>query len=58
MSRLDVPTLQCDRCKSVTQDNKEMAKFITLSHHNISGLDQWDLCPVCWPKFYDFLGEA
>lgn len=58
MTRLDEPTLQCDRCKSITKDLKEMAQYRTLSHYPISGKIEWDLCPNCWDQFLkDFIED-
>lgn len=57
MSRLDVPTLQCDRCKTTTQDIKVMGTYQQVRHSHMSGEDKWDLCPTCWNAFQNFLGE-
>jgi len=57
MSRVDVPTLQCDRCKVTTQDLTDMGKFHHLQHPNGPGHDTqvWDLCPACWKQFLAWL---
>ena len=55
MSRIDVPTLKCDRCGSTTQDKHEMASFRNLTHYNPGGKEEWDLCPECWSKFKLFV---
>lgn len=55
MSRVDVPTLKCDRCSSTTQDLSEMGRFGKIRHDHMGGEDQWDLCPDCWKKFHQFL---
>lgn len=39
MSRIDVPTLKCDRCGWSTQDLSEMGRFFTLTHGHMSGED-------------------
>lgn len=51
MARVDVPTLQCDRCKVTTQSKNEMVAFKRVQHSHISGNEEWDLCPSCWEKF-------
>lgn len=55
MSRVDVPTLMCDRCGLKTQDLAEMAKFDKVEHHHMSGRDEWDLCPICYAKLRSFM---
>jgi len=55
MSRVDKPTLRCDRCGVETYDIAEMARFTNLAHDHMSGRDDWDLCPPCWTAFRDFL---
>lgn len=51
--RLDKPTLQCDRCKFITDDLTVMFSFSRLSHSHMSGTEEWDLCPTCWNDFQD-----
>lgn len=58
MSRVDVPTLKCDRCGHMTQDTAEMGRFGVIRHTNMGGETQWDLCPVCWKLFHVFLREG
>lgn len=55
MSRLDKPTLMCDRCGYTTQDLSKMASFFVLRTSNIGGDESWDLCPECRATFFDFL---
>jgi hypothetical protein len=55
MSRVDVPTLQCDRCGYTTNDLHEMGNFGRLSHSHMGGTDEWDLCPACWDEFFLFV---
>lgn len=55
MSRVDVPTLKCDRCGDKTQDTREMGKFKTLTHYHMSGQETWDLCQPCWGEFTIFV---
>ena len=57
MSRVDKPTLKCDRCAQQTQSLTEMARFRTLDHHYMSGKESWDLCPECWARFIYFIEE-
>ena len=57
MSRVDVPTLQCDRCKHKTQDQTEMSHFQKLWRSHMSGDDMWDLCPDCWNLFVNHFLE-
>lgn len=56
MSRVDVPTLKCDRCKDTTQDLGAMGRFATLRRSTIGGEEEWDLCPTCWAAFRNFVG--
>lgn len=55
MSRVDVPTLECDRCGYRTQGLSEMACFFKLSNYNVSGEKCWDLCPNCAKQFRAFI---
>lgn len=56
MSRVDVPTLRCDKCEIKTQDLAEMGRFQTIRYSHMSGESEWDLCPSCWTLFRKFLG--
>ena len=51
MSRIDKPTLKCDRCGHTTQDTREMGRYKTLKYHHMSGSIEWDLCESCWDEF-------
>lgn len=55
MSRVDVPTLKCDRCGRQTQEENEMFRWQTLVHTHASGENRWDLCTSCWVKFNNFI---
>lgn len=55
MSRIDIPTLQCDRCRDITQDMKEMPSFRKLTYYHMSGHDEWDMCPTCWAAFLTWM---
>ena len=55
MSRVDKPTLKCDRCGQETQSLTEMRRFGTLDHYYMSGKESWDLCPPCWVDFSAFI---
>jgi hypothetical protein len=60
MTRIDVPTLQCNRCKTTTQDTTEMGRFRSLTgmYDKYQGAsEQWDLCPTCWSAFLLFTGN-
>lgn len=65
MTRVDVPTLMCDRCGHQTQDTREMMSFYKLEHTHMSGREDWDLCKECkldylnfFIKNYDLQGRA
>lgn len=58
MSRLDVPTLMCDRCKIKTQSLSQMGAYATLSRDQMGGPKRWDLCPTCWSAFLNFMDGA
>jgi hypothetical protein len=58
MSRVDKPTLKCDRCEIETQDLREMGRFAKLEHLHMSGTEEWDLCPPCWDEFRTFMTEG
>ncbi len=45
IARIDVPTLQCDRCKDITTDEEMMARYAKLLL--VSTQEKWDLCPDC-----------
>lgn len=47
MSRIDVPTMRCDRCLAVTQDLKRYQKLVMFKDDK----RVWDLCPECWQWF-------
>lgn len=51
MARLDIPTLQCDRCKVTTTDQVVMSEFVRLRSYDGNVGESWDLCPVCWKDF-------
>ena len=55
MSRVDKPTLKCDRCALETQSEFEMGKYRTLDHYHMAGKKSWDLCPPCWADFGTFI---
>ena len=57
MSRIDVPTMQCDRCKVITDDRNVMCKYYVLRSDNVHGGTQRDLCEDCASDFYNFMGE-
>ena len=56
MARIDIPTLECDRCLYTTQDTAEMAEYFKLTHYHMGGSDEWDLCPECRKQFLLFMG--
>lgn len=59
MSRVDKPTLRCDRCGTETQDLQAMTNYVKLRHSHMSGEEGWDLCPPCWLGFRVFVrGES
>lgn len=58
MSRVDKPTLKCDRCGLETQNISDMGKYKGLDHYHMSGSSKWDFCPECWGKFIAFAGEG
>lgn len=58
MARVDVPTLQCDRCKLTTQDRDEMWKFKKINWYvdSIESKEvKQDLCPTCFENFQEFM---
>jgi hypothetical protein len=56
MTRIDKPTLQCDRCEKATADLGEMASFMQLYSPKPSDrTDKWDLCPKCSWAFINFM---
>lgn len=61
MSRVDVPTLMCDRCGFRTQDTAMMASFVKITRRDGPGHQDvdYDLCPACWKSFQTWLaGDA
>lgn len=58
MSRLDVPTLQCDKCKNTTQDLRQMSTYAQLQMPSVSGTEKWDICPFCTRAFLTFMNET
>ena len=57
MSRVDKPTLKCDRCREETEDLMYMGKYKRLDHYHMTGKECWDLCPECWAKFITFMAK-
>ena len=57
MSRIDRPTLKCDRCGLETQDQTFMGRFKQLHRYHMSGESKWDLCPDCWDYFEEFMEQ-
>jgi len=57
MSRVDVPTLQCDRCAARTTNQTEMSRFMRLTHYHMGGQKEWDLCVSCREAFNAFMKE-
>lgn len=58
MARIDVPTLQCDRCKLTTQDQREMIKFKKINWYvdSIGSKEiKQDLCSTCFENFQEFM---
>lgn len=58
MVRVDVPTIQCDRCKNTTQDMDEMSKYQKLTgmwNGYGSTKQEWDLCSKCYKEFTNFI---
>lgn len=51
MSRVDIPVLECDRCKSRTSDKNQMAAYIQLTRSHVGGNEQFDLCSPCAYEF-------
>lgn len=54
MSRVDVPTIKCDRCGLTTDDPQVMSTFRTLVIPR--GVASWDLCTDCWTSFCVWFG--
>lgn len=54
MSRVDVPTLKCDRCGRQTQDVDEMIHWPALVRSRPDS-NRWDLCSMCWMEFANFM---
>ena len=55
MSRVDKPTLKCDRCGEQTESLPYMGKYRRLDHYHMIGKGAWDLCPPCWVDFIAFI---
>ena len=58
MARIDVPTMQCDRCKVTNQELDEMGKYRNIrgQYDKYQGANEsWDLCPECWQDFLMFV---
>jgi len=53
VSRVDVPTLMCDRCEFRTQDTAMMASFVKITRRDgpVPPDVVYDLCPACWDSF-------
>ena len=47
MTRVDVPTLQCDRCKLTTQDRDEMWKFKKINWY-VDSMGSKEIKKVNW----------
>lgn len=58
MARVDVPTLECDRCLKRTQDTKVMATYIQIERRTIEESEKSDLCPECAGLFFAFMRGA
>ena len=59
MARVDVPTLECDRCHIQTQDKKVMATYIQIERRTMEESEKSDLCPECAGLFFAFMrGDA
>lgn len=58
MARIDIPQLQCDRCKADTTDTREMTRYQKLTHYHMSGSENWDICPRCWKVFRLFIENS
>lgn len=56
MTRVDKPVMQCDRCKVTTDDLHEMGGYQEVTHYHQNGRDKWDLCPICWKAFREWVG--
>lgn len=55
MSRVDVPTLMCDRCETKTTDTKEMGGYTKMYQSGFPHEQEWDFCPDCGEDFEKFL---
>lgn len=60
MTRVNVPTLQCDRCKRTTQDLNEMGTYRKIMYYDMTPSNNltWDLCPSCWCAAVAFLSGS
>lgn len=55
MARVDIPTLECDRCHKQTQSKREMADWMSLTRNTVSETEPYDLCPPCGASFFAFM---
>lgn len=56
MARIDIPVLQCDRCKRQTSDLDDMASYIQLTQSSVSQREKKiDLCPTCTGQLNNFM---
>lgn len=51
MSRIDIPTLRCDRCGGITQDQTEIDAYGSVQYEGAPR----DLCPSCLAGFAAFM---
>jgi hypothetical protein len=58
VSRVDLPTLMCDRCKIKTTDPYDMGKFTRIYRDGVSDVKEWDLCKYCWDDFNKFISDT
>lgn len=62
MTRIDIPTLKCDRCGKTTQDTEEMGKYITIRNqwygYDSKQSSEWDLCAECYGFFQHFINDT
>lgn len=55
MARVDIPVLQCDRCKKTTSDAHEMAHWSHLTRRDVSKDEHFDLCVSCTQRFRTYM---
>lgn len=56
MARIDIPVLQCDRCKRRTSDMGDMATYIQLTQSSVSEREKKvDLCSTCTAQLNNFM---